>query len=302
MWEKPVCVRKWDSWESDDDICEGIGHLEGKNTVKKKISPPTNNIPVTLREIQNRTEQNGKSERAPSIVEPSHTRLLFMRSSIENWGSRSTSFRRFLCLPFGISTWWESVSLWTEKVLKVHDMTENQRQVPEKQRISDWKKKKSVNLAVRSWNTGVLFSRKMAWNLLTAKWRWLWSATEECSWWGCRNITNNSPKYEEKKCRWTMCYWGKKKRLKTVKKTQRRYRINRVAKEIQENVGPLGWGSCSHGAGEVPFRPGTPRTITDMVKNCEVRDRHKIFQSKEALRPHSVPERPWQMNSLTIWS
>lgn len=218
-----------------------------------------------------------------------------MRSSIENWGSRSTSFdhRRFLM--------GKRLSVDREGAESPRHDRKPKAGAGEAKNFR-LEKKKSVNLAVRSWNTGVLFSRKMAWNLLTAKWRWLWSATEECSWWGCRNITNNSPKHEEKKCRWTMCYWGKKKRLKTVKKTQRRYRINRVAKEIQENVGPLGWGSCSHGAGEVPFRPGTPRTITDMVKNCEVRDRHKIFQSKEALRPHSVPERPWQMNSLTIWS
>ena len=57
----------------------------------------------------------------------------------------------------------------------------------------------------------------------------------------------------------------------------------------------LGTEACKKRAREILFWPGLAQDIQDAVNKCSVCNSLKSHQPKESLKPHIVPDRPWQM-------
>ena len=57
----------------------------------------------------------------------------------------------------------------------------------------------------------------------------------------------------------------------------------------------LGVEACKKRAREILFWPGLAQDIQDVVNKCSVYNSLKSHQPKEPLKPHIVPDRPWQM-------
>ena len=61
------------------------------------------------------------------------------------------------------------------------------------------------------------------------------------------------------------------------------------------NMSHLGVQKCLRRAREIVFWPGINGQIKDKVAMCEICNEFRNSQAKQPLKPHEIPERPWQI-------
>ena len=75
-----------------------------------------------------------------------------------------------------------------------------------------------------------------------------------------------------------------------IPKSMRKEMLDKI-----HNVSHLGVQKCLRRAREIVFWPGINGHIKDKVASCEICNEFRNSQSKQPMKPHEIPERPWQI-------
>ena len=68
------------------------------------------------------------------------------------------------------------------------------------------------------------------------------------------------------------------------------------------HAGHLGIAKCTRRARDVMFWPGITKDISDLVQKCDICLTHRCSNTKEPMKPHQVPEQPWQVVATDIFT